>query len=146
MNSRVYLGMRLMMYSELKINGKGGVPTYFEVLHWHKSTEESNKTFTMVSASWKIRTENLPNPSQGKLFHYCLGRFIWLTVTQYRDYATELDDRGSVPGRDNDDIFFSSPQRPDQLWRTPSLISNGYRGSFPGNKAAGVWSWPLTSI
>jgi len=26
------------------------------------------------------------------------------------------------------------------------LLSNGYRGSFPGDKAAGAWSWTLTSI
>jgi hypothetical protein len=27
----------------------------------------------------------------------------------------------------------------------PSLLSNWYRGSFPGGKARGAWSWPLTS-
>jgi hypothetical protein len=35
---------------------------------------------------------------------------------------------GFVPGRSRD--FFSSPPRPDRLWVTPSLLSNGYRGSF----------------
>jgi len=33
-----------------------------------------------------------------------------------------------------------------RLWGPPSLLSNGYRGSFIGGKAAGAWSWPLTSI
>jgi hypothetical protein len=43
--------------------------------------------------------------------------------------------------------FFSSPPRPERLWGTPSLLSNRYQGLFPlGDKAAGVWSWPLTSI
>jgi hypothetical protein len=28
--------------------------------------------------------------------------------------------------------FFSTPQRPDGLWDSPRLLSNGYRGSFPG--------------
>jgi hypothetical protein len=42
--------------------------------------------------------------------------------------------------------IFSSPRRSDRFWGPPSLLSNGYRGSFPGGKAAGAWSWPLTSI
>jgi hypothetical protein len=42
-------------------------------------------------------------------------------------------------------IIFSSPRHPDRLWGPPSLLSSGYRGSFAGDKAAGVWSWPLTS-
>jgi hypothetical protein len=28
--------------------------------------------------------------------------------------------------------------RPERLWGTPSLLSNGYEGSFPGVKAAGA--------
>jgi len=40
---------------------------------------------------------------------------------------------------------FSSPPRPDRLWGPPSLISMGTRGSFPGSKAAGAWSYTSTS-
>lgn len=29
-----------------------------------------------------------------------------------------------------------SPRRPDMLWDPLSLVSNGYRGFFPGGKAA----------
>jgi hypothetical protein len=32
--------------------------------------------------------------------------------------------------------IFSSSQRPHRLWGPPSLLFNGYRGPFPGGKAA----------
>jgi hypothetical protein len=34
--------------------------------------------------------------------------------------------------------IFSSPRRPDRLWGPHSRLSNVYRGSFPGGKAAGA--------
>jgi hypothetical protein len=41
-------------------------------------------------------------------------------------------------------IFFSS-LCPDQLWGPPSLLPNGYQGSFLWvQSAATVWHWPLT--
>jgi hypothetical protein len=42
-------------------------------------------------------------------------------------------------------IIITSPYRPDRLWVPPNLLYNGYRKLFPGGKAAGAWSWPLTS-
>jgi hypothetical protein len=54
-----------------------------------------------------------------------------------------LGGRGLITGRGK--RFFSS-QRPDRLWGTRNFLSNGYRGSFLGGKAAGAWSWPLTSV
>jgi hypothetical protein len=37
--------------------------------------------------------------------------------------------------------FFSS-SRLDRLWGSCILLSIGARGSYPGGKAAGAWSWP----
>jgi hypothetical protein len=57
-----------------------------------------------------------------------------------------LDDRGvGVRVSVGSSRILSSPNRPDRLWDTPNLLSNGFWGSFPGGKAAGAWSWPLTS-
>jgi hypothetical protein len=52
-----------------------------------------------------------------------------------------LDGRSAIPGRGK--RFFLYPLCPDQLWGPPSLLSGGYRGSFPrGYSAAGAWRWP----
>jgi hypothetical protein len=40
--------------------------------------------------------------------------------------------------------IFTSPCRPDRFCGPPNLLYNGYRDLFPGGKAAGAWSWPLT--
>jgi hypothetical protein len=56
-----------------------------------------------------------------------------------------LDDRGVGVRVPVGSRIFSSPRRPDRLWGPPNLLSNGYRGSFTRGKAAGAWSWPLSS-
>jgi len=40
--------------------------------------------------------------------------------------------------------YFCSPPRPDRFWGPPSLLS--HQKLFPWGKAAGLWSWSLTSI
>jgi hypothetical protein len=54
-----------------------------------------------------------------------------------------LDDRGVGVWVPVASRIFSSPSRPYRVWGPPNVISNGYRGG--GGKAAGSWSWPLTS-
>jgi hypothetical protein len=41
--------------------------------------------------------------------------------------------------------IFTSSRRPNRLWGPPMLLYNVYRRFFPEGKAAGAWSWPLTS-
>jgi hypothetical protein len=40
---------------------------------------------------------------------------------------------------------FSSSQCPDRLWAHPTSYLMDTKGSFPGVKAAGAWSWQPTS-
>jgi hypothetical protein len=54
-----------------------------------------------------------------------------------------MDDRGLILGRVK--RFFSTSQRPDRLWIPQAPYPMGTRFCFPGGKAAGTWSWPLTS-
>jgi hypothetical protein len=41
--------------------------------------------------------------------------------------------------------ILSFSKRPDHIWVPPNLTINWCRGLFPGCKAAGTCSWPLTS-
>jgi len=42
-------------------------------------------------------------------------------------------------------LLFSS-LRPNRLWGPSRPLYSEYRGTSAGSKAAGAWSWPLTSI
>jgi len=39
-----------------------------------------------------------------------------------------------------------SPKHRNQLWDPPSLILNGCRESWRGDKAVGAWYWQLVTI
>jgi hypothetical protein len=49
-----------------------------------------------------------------------------------------LDDRGFGVRVTVGSGIFSTQRRPNRLWSTPNLLSNGYRGLFSGGKAAGT--------
>jgi hypothetical protein len=49
--------------------------------------------------------------------------------------AYRLDDRGVGVRVPIVSTSFSSPGRPDRLWGPTNLLSNEYRGFFPGSKA-----------
>jgi hypothetical protein len=104
-----------------------------------------------VTATW--RTRELSSGSWNNLWEMCnlyWSNFILeIKKKQYGSHAKlffcfpfdsdvgiamgyRLDDPGSIP---NSARFFFSPQRPDQLWGPPSLLSNGYRG---GEISSGV--------
>ena len=55
--------------------------------------------------------------------------------SRYCDCAAGWTIWGSNPGRYK--RFFSSPKRPGQLWDPPSVLFNGYRGSFSQVKQPG---------
>jgi hypothetical protein len=48
----------------------------------------------------------------------------------------QLDEWSSIPGTACD--FFTPPPLPDRLWDPPSLLSNGYQGSYPEGKVVVV--------
>jgi len=43
---------------------------------------------------------------------------------------------GSNPGKDQ--VFLSSPKRPELLWGPTIFLFNGFRGSFSGQSGRGV--------
>lgn len=68
---------------------------------------------------------------------FCKSRKIpWGTSVQWHDCG--LDDRNSIPGRGKDCSLFHR-----RLWSLPNPMAMGVLS--PGGKAAGPWSWLLTS-
>jgi len=57
-----------------------------------------------------------------------------------------LDDSGSILGRGNDGICSLRHRFQTCTGTHSSSYPMGTRGSYPGSKAAGAWSWPLNFI
>jgi hypothetical protein len=82
---------------------------------------------TVTHLAWLHNYENIPNENN-----------LWRS----RDNAVGIATGCGLDGREVGVWFpilagfFSSPRRPDRLCGPPSLLFNGYRGFFPGGKAA----------
>jgi hypothetical protein len=102
----------------------------------------SGTRMTCKQETWPARTSEVVVPP-----HYSLSQFgMYMHIVRSPDSAV-----GIATGYGLDGVrvpvgsrIFSSPRRPDRLWGRPNLLSNG-GGSFPGGKAAGTWSSPLSS-
>jgi len=64
----------------------------------------------------------------------------WLKSNDHRRSSVSIKTRG------NDEIFSLHHCAQTGSGAYPASYPMGNRGSFPGGKAAGAWSWPLTSI
>jgi hypothetical protein len=108
--------------------GSGGLeePALFDnciSIYWISSKVTALIDHNNSKVSLKLFYYNFQIKDQIKSYFMSWGSSVSI-VTDYR-----LDDRGSIP--DTGRGFFFLPLRPDRLWGPPSLLSNGYQGSFP---------------
>jgi hypothetical protein len=65
----------------------------------------------------------------------CLLTSIWRSKLAHKcNEVTVHGAKGSIPGRGREEIFLSTPRRPDRLWDPPNLLSSGYLGLFSCRK------------
>jgi hypothetical protein len=112
-------------------------------MNTHAKLELSDAVSSAQSALYQIVTINWKENRRFVLHSRSCCRFFPMSQDNSVGIAMgyELDDRGSIPGRRKKDFFFCSPQRLDRLLVQLILYPMGN-----GGKAAGAWSWPLTSI
>jgi hypothetical protein len=81
--------------------------------------------------SWQyVMRQNMKCVAANSIFLSYLTHFVSRKSVVGIATGYGLDDRGGgvrVPGGLG---FFSFPSRPDRLWGSPSLLSNGYGGLF----------------
>jgi hypothetical protein len=86
----------------------------------HEITSQKTTTHTLVT----MRTWNLVNFTVGIIFLSLLAQSVQCMATGWATGRSRFDPRQ----RRKD---FSSSLFPHRLWGPPSLLCNGYRGSFP---------------
>jgi hypothetical protein len=108
-------------YSE--IYSREAVLNYTPQSYLHKSFIANSFTALSVATLHSVQCSR-----DGRIMN--LNGFGW-----FSRYSDGL--RAGRPGFDSRHRFFCTPRRPGRLWSPPILLSNGYRGAFPGLKRPG---------
>jgi hypothetical protein len=120
---------------------------YYEMCPLHPKCNEWRNTETAAlipcSEWWTMMTR--------KTALHNFRAFTWISISRGSIVriatAYRLDDIGFRVRVLVGSRILTSPYCLDRLWGPPNLSSNGYGGRrpFPGGKAEGLQSWPLTS-
>jgi hypothetical protein len=107
-------------------------------------TETSFDFQWTLSEKTKLFKTTAVGTSNHTILFYLLS-FTWWSRDRSAGIAMgyRLDCRGSIPGKAWDFILHSIQT---SCMAHPAFYPMGTRGYFHGGKAAGTWSWPLTSI
>jgi hypothetical protein len=126
------------------IPGKGNFFLPMQIIVWGQSPSWENISCSAIYEiphNFILSESSLPYSQKPANFvsyiiwWYCIS---WMSRDSSVGVATSYgpDGRGSIPGRGK--IFFFTPQLPDRISGTPSLLANGYRGDiFQGLRRPG---------
>jgi hypothetical protein len=133
--------------------------------HQSRSEHGSKRKIPVPASTWNKPSHYTDNLSPNEVcyfFSFCKSNEsalfkLWLVISDLVDLSRGssigialgygLDDRDSrvrVPARGTDSSLHHHVQHGSGAH--PAVYPMGTRSSFPGGKAAGPWSWPLTSI